>query len=175
MATSTISLDILKGRRQYFAHEVKQSLVNALISSTSRGKGILEKIHLLWDVWNIVKTVSKYPEPTRENTKKQITHVLLDLWDEFETYNVARKPLFKALRRLSVCEAEHDIDYSQRMTWFLMRLTAKYLSGEWIPLEPWAPKGYWSDPVVIEKWRKARQELTIYGTIGGRALSEIET
>lgn len=174
---SSLHFDMLWGRRQYFIKKVKSPLVKVLHRSLtiSKGNRLFANICLLRDVWLMVKFVNKYPEPTRENTKKRSTHVLLDVWDEFEKYNKARRELFKVVRRVSACECEHDIDYSQRITWLIKKLSEKYLSGEWPPLEPWAPKNFWKDPVVKEAWRKAFIEMTAFGTIGGRPVEEIET
>ena len=133
MATSIYS-EILGNKYQYFVDKVKKPLIKALV--------ILSK---------------RYPEPTEKNTTKHISHVLLDIWDEFFTWedNPGRNELFRAIKRITVCVVESDTYYSQRITWFLKRLTEKYISGEWTPLEPWAPMECWGDPNVKEKRKEA--------------------
>ena len=174
---SDITSDILRHRRRYFQKEVKRPLLDSLTRCAQEGNRLLEKIYLLWDVFMIVRSVYRYPEPTRANTKKRMTHVLLDIFDEFfeKDTNVYKTALFKAIRRISACEIEHDCHYSQRFTWFLKRLAEKYLSGEWPSLEPWCPVDYWNDPVKDEELLKATVEFRTKMTIGGRPFSEVET
>jgi len=154
MATneSLIYHDILRERRQYFIDKVKAPLMKAILIISNR-----------------------YPEPTRESTKKQMSHILLDIWDEFDKHNTARKPLFKAIRRILICEVEHDNFYSQRMTWFLGELLKRCQSGEWPKLQPWCPMDCWNDPIVIEERNRARAEFQATACVGGVPIGNIET
>lgn len=170
---------ILRARHHYFVGHVKAPLMNGLINIATLPLriGFVEKLVLLKEVWHIVRSVYRYPYPTKENTKKHDTHALIDLWDEFFNYdtNVTRRPLFLALRRISCCEVEHDNHYSQRITWFMKRAAEKYMLGEWNPLQEWCPMQEWNDPKVIEAVLKAREEFQKYLTVGGVPIGEIET
>ena len=130
--------DILQFRRHYFIDKVKKPLLKALI--------------LLAD---------RFLEPTRENTRKQNTHVLLGIWDEFFEYedNPGRDALFRTIKKLIVDVYEHDDYYSTRIDWFLGRLFKKYLSREWLPLKPWYPSRCWLEPTVLEEKKKVVREL----------------
>jgi len=129
LETDTLANDILRKRRHYFINKVKAPLMKVLVF-----------------------IANKYPEPTRENTRKKNTHVLLDVWDDFFKYerNKSKDSLFHAIRKVIVGEYEHDGYYAQRMDWFLEELVKKYNSGEWKPLEPWNPAGFWIEPSVVE-------------------------
>lgn len=111
---------------------------------------------LLYSVWGIVRSIRRYPEPTRKNVRKLNTFVLMDMWDEFFKYetNTRRLPLFRAIERLSIGEYEHDKYYSARMDWFLSKLVRKYISGEWRPCQPHHPADHWSEPCVVEAWAR---------------------
>jgi len=176
---SEITSDILRKRRQYFVKEVKAPLMESLvkIGHIEKVNGFLDKLRVLIYLWRMVGSICKYPAPTKDNTKKKITHVLLDIWDEFFTYetNDSRAPLFRAIRRISATECEHDNYYSQRMTWFLKKLTVKYLNGEWPALESWCPMDNWNDPAIQLEILKAAQEFRYNLTINGRPFSEVET
>ena len=174
---SSITSDILRDRRQYFIKDVKAPFLNSLVKCFQRGKNLLGKLCLLFDIWKMVLAIFKYPEPTKENTKKHISHILLDIWDEFFRLDTTenRTALFKAIKRISVTTVEHDIHYSQRITWFLMKLTAKYLNGEWPALEPWCPMDNWNDPIVQQELLKAAQEFRVNLTINGKPFNEVET
>lgn len=142
MATelSEMTRDILVTRRQYFIDKVKGPMIKALVLLANR-----------------------FQEPTRENTKKKISLALLDVWDEFFKFenNPGRDSLFRAIKRISVSICESDSYYSQRITWFLKKLTEKYASGEWPALESFCPSECWTDEttqeaVVEEKKRVMR-------------------
>lgn len=121
---SLLSIDILRTRRQYFVDKVKAPLMKALVILAGR-----------------------YPEPTKENTDKHNTHVLLDIWDEFFKHedNPGRDGLFKAIRKITIAEYEHDGYYSQRIDWFLKKLAQAYVDGEWEPPKSWNPSCWRSD------------------------------
>lgn len=170
---SPIFSDILRGRRQYFIDKVKAPLYEGLVGINR--SGFFSKLFLLWDIWNIVTGILRYPEPTMENTKKRMSHILLDIFDEFEKYNTIKPPMFRVLRRLIVCTVEHDKDYSQRLTWFLEKLAQSYLGKEWPQLEDWAPMSRWSDPTTQKAVKLAREEFRKGLTVGGRNIGDIET
>lgn len=166
---SSITYEILVTKRQYYIDRVKDPFRNALVNVTSRGR-LLGKILLFWDILVIVISVFRYPEPTRENAEKKITHVLFDIWDEFEKWNRARIPLYKAARKITLCVAESDTSYSQRMTWFLRELSKRHMKGEWPPLPPYCPSEAWADPVVkkaaVEERKRLKREMAL-GHISG--------
>jgi len=174
---SEITANILRNKRQYFVKKVKAPFLNSLVRCFQRGSSLLEKLRLLADIWHLVSSILKYPEPTKENTKKQISHVLLDIWDEFFSKDTSkcRTVFFRICRRISVITVEHDDDYSQRITWFLMKLATKYLTGDWPPLESWCPMNNWNDYDTLVALSKARFEFRSNLTIGGRPFNEVET
>ncbi|KKN75139.1 hypothetical protein LCGC14_0382980 [marine sediment metagenome] len=174
MTISKITLDMLIERKQYFIHKVKAPLVKGFVGCLGRGNGLLSRILLLWDVWCIVTSVLRYPEPTKDNVKKHMSHVLLDTFEEFEGYNTVKPHFFHAVRRFLVSTCEHDSDESQRVTWFLKKLSSKYVSGEWPPLEPYCPSLGWTEKSVQEAVAKERQELRKRMALGDIS-SETET
>ena len=133
---NTIRNDILQNRRGYFIDKVKAPLVKALIILANR-----------------------YPEPTKKNTQKHNTHVMLDIWDEFFKYNEVKNDMFHAIKKVVADEYEHDDVYETRMTWFLEKLVEKYLSGEWWPSKPFNPSHGWTEPAAIEAQKKVVREL----------------
>lgn len=160
---SGLASDILVERRNYFIDKVKEPFLKAMVECTrpSKYNKVKSYIYMLWSIWNIVRTIRKYPEPTKENCNNSSAHALMDIWDEFFELeeNQGRDALFRAIRRVSVSEVEHDNYYSQRITWFILRLVSKYMSGDWAPLEPWAPMVCWNDPKVINAMIQAREEF----------------
>ena len=140
MIESEITDDILTKRRGYFMEKVKAPLMKAIVLYGKR-----------------------YPEPTRGNTNNPYSHVLLDIWDEFFELedNPGRDALFKALRRISVGEIEANNYYSQRLTWFLMKLTQAYLDGKWKPNLPCCPYICWKDPATIAAKHQAIEDMVI--------------
>lgn len=138
LETNTISTDILKHRRHYFINMVKAPLIKVLVF-----------------------IANKYPEPTRDNTRKRNTHALLDIWDEFFEYehNGGRDSLFRAIRKVIVGEYEHDAYYSQRIDWFLKKLVEKYLNGKWNPPQPHHPASCWTEPSAVKALGEMKQEL----------------
>ena len=125
---SELKTDIVLNRRNYFAKEVNPILRMAV---NMYGK--------------------KYPEPTKENCANPDSWVLLDIWDEFFELedNLGRDSFFKALRKITVGVLEPMDYYSERMTWFLMKLMMAYLDGRWQPLLPCTPFAHWKDPATI--------------------------
>ena len=179
---SEITSEILRNRRQHFI-DIKNPLRNGIVRlATKRYKTthklwIVQKVSLLLDIIHIIQTVNKFPEPTKENTKKKMSHILLDIFDEFFKYDTCRSrlSLFRAIRRISICVIETDNHYSQRFTWFLKKLLEKYQNGEWPELEPWCPMDCWSEPTTQEALLRATQEFRLTMQVGGRNIDEIET
>ncbi|KKL20728.1 hypothetical protein LCGC14_2452550, partial [marine sediment metagenome] len=68
----------------------------------------------------IIVLANRYPEPTRENCINSNSHILLDIQDEFLTYedHKGRRDLFKAIFRILIGEYEHDPYYHYRFDWF---------------------------------------------------------
>lgn len=123
-----IKTDILVNRRKYFVDNVKAPLLMAVIIYGYR-----------------------YPEPKRENCKNPDSLVLLDIWDEFFKWedNPGRDRFFKAVRRITIGELEANDYYTQRFSWFLMKLVEAYMSGRWQPSLPCTPFYCWKDPDAI--------------------------
>lgn len=165
LKADNLAMDILRHRRGFFIREVKAPLMGALFNVTgiiprwTRRFKFVKYIYLLWDVWIMVRSIMRYPEPTKENTRKWNTHTLIDVVEEFTKYNRLRTSLFKAAFRLVVGEYEHDSDYAQRFDWFLGRLTQTYIDGRWKKLEPWNPSWWWEEPSVVEANDKLAREL----------------
>lgn len=161
--------DILGWRRVYFMDKVKNPLKKALDSLTNSDKGLLTRIIALIQV---VRMVRRYPEPTKENTVNPNSHVLIDIWDTFlknEKLGISRQ-IWGALKKITVCEYEHDPYYKERMDTFLMLLFGKYLSGEWEFPVLLGPTSQWLDPEVTKALAEARIEYALYGTVRGRPL-----
>ena len=140
--------DILKDRRQYFIDKVKAPLMSNLIKFVSKSSWIGTLIALI----SIIRLIRKYPEPTRENTRKPNTHAWIDIWDEFFKYedNPGRNLLFRAIRKIFICEYEHDSYYSSRIDRMLEWWLEKYQNGEYNKRMPWNPLACWNEPSVIK-------------------------
>ena len=113
--------------------------------------GFMGTIYLLWNVWVLVRSIHRYPKPTRDNLGRHNAVVLFDIWEEFFEYedNPGRDPLLRALRILIIVTYAHDGYYGTRGDWFLERLVKKYISGEWQPRRPWLPCSFWKEPVDL--------------------------
>jgi len=146
-----LSDDILRERRSYFMDKVKKPLMLSL-SKCANGldhSRFMARIYLLWNVWVLVRSIHRYPKPTRDNLGR---HNAVDIWEEFFEYedNPGRDALFRALRRLSLGTYAHDGYYGTRADWFLERLVKKYESGEYQPRKPWLPCSFWKEPIIQE-------------------------
>jgi len=148
--TDTIANDINRKRRKYFIHDVKDPLNKALLKI---GKSV-SKITLILALIEIIRMARKFPVPTKENTRKTNTHVLLGIWDEFFEYehNPGRKYLFEGLKRLSIGMFEHSSYYTQRGNWWVKKLAEKVQSKEWKPDAPWNPSGCWLEPNALKAY-----------------------
>ena len=123
---TTISQDILKDRRQFFVDKVKKPLMKALITLANR-----------------------YPEPTRENVKDPYALAWIDIWDKFFEMedNPGRLPLFKAIRKVMICEPGHDPYYRDRELVILELLFEAVLEGKVKPRSLDHPQDCWKvDP-----------------------------
>ncbi len=106
----------------------------------------------------IVKLATKYPEPTHDNVDKVNSHLLIDIWAEFESNNTVRVPLFKAVKRLVIGKYEADDFYSQRVDWFIHKLYIAIIRGVWEWPEVDSPTTYWKDPEAKKKLALLRME-----------------
>lgn len=113
---------ILRGStRQYVIDKIKKPMMKAIITLASR-----------------------YPEPIRENTRIQNTHILLEIKDKFFECedNPCRKALFEALWKILIIEYEHDIYYRQRIDWMLEQI----IESEWDFKKKNYPEKCWKEP-----------------------------
>lgn len=161
--------DILGWRRVYFMDKVKNPLKKALNSLTNKHSGLFARIIALIQ---IVRMIRRYPEPTKENTVNPNSHVFIDVWDELIEYDELEvsKQLWRAFKKITVCEYEHDPPYKERMDMFLMRLFKAYLDGKWeFPIMD-SPTNTWLNPESIKALAEARMEYAVSGTVRGRPL-----
>lgn len=81
----------------------------------------------------LVRISRRYPEPTLDNVLHPNTKVLIRVWDKFFMYedNSQRVDLFKAIRKVMLCEYEHDGYYRYRMDFFLEELIKAVNDGSW--------------------------------------------
>ena len=158
MIESELKLDILIHRRNYFIRKVKAPLMKS-INFISCGK--FGYVMAIWHAFQIIRLCMKYPEPTRDNCKTPDALVMLDIWDEFFKWedNPYRDPFFKLVRRISVGTLEHCDYDSQRISWWLMKLSLAYMDGKWQPHLPCTPFACWKDPTVLEAKDKAIEEM----------------
>ena len=162
---SALKQDILGTRRNYFIWDVKGPLLNSLVRSV-RGYGLFSYISMFIDVWKIVRSVNRYPEPTKENSDKPNVHWMIDFWDNFEKYNGARVPLFRALRRIKLCEYQHDDFYAERHDKYIREVMSAIENGSYILPSVSSPTSYWSDPKAIKELALARMGHATEGENG---------
>lgn len=98
------------GLRQYVIDKIKAPLLKAILTLAKR-----------------------YPEPTGKNCLDNNTLIWMDIWDEFEKRNLIRTNLFAAVRRIHLCELEHDGIYRERMNLLLELWLEKVLAGKYQP------------------------------------------
>uniref|UniRef100_A0A6M3LIU3 Uncharacterized protein n=1 Tax=viral metagenome TaxID=1070528 RepID=A0A6M3LIU3_9ZZZZ len=160
MVDSELKLDILVHRRGYFKDKVKAPLMKS-VDFISCGK--FGYCMAVWHAFQIVRLCMKYPEPTRENCKNPDSIVMLDTFEEFFKWerNEYRDPFFKLVRRIVVGTLEHCDYDSQRISWFLMKLTNAYMEGRWKPHLPCTPFICWNDPEVIKAKEEAIEETVM--------------
>jgi len=169
--TSELKDDILNKRRSYFEFKVKKPLMKSIVNLGKHGL-----LRNMWELFQLVKLCSKFPEPAKKKCKNPDSLVLLDIWDEFFKWedNAGRNPLFRAIRRVSVGVLESDNYYAQRGSWWLMKLTKAYMDGKWQPNPDWSPMMCWRDPATNEARVKEINELFIgIGLEKNNQLSEV--
>ena len=68
----------------------------------------------------IIAYAKTYEEPTKENTRKHNTHILIDIQDKYFKYenNQTKMPLLEAAWKIGIVEYESN-DYSSRADWLL--------------------------------------------------------
>ena len=97
----------------------------------------------------IIAFADTLPEPTKENTIIPNTYPMIRIWDkllEMED-NPGREPLFKALKKITVSEHEHDYYYKDRMQVWLELWMEEVLMGNWKPRSLGHPDSCWKvDP-----------------------------
>ena len=144
--------------RAYIIDKVKKPLQMGLVGCIPRGNRFLARVYLLWNVWLIVRGISRYPEPTRENTLHPNSHRLLDVEDKFFQYfkNNGKKELWKAVWRLVICEYEHDPHY---------RYLGDFILDE-INKSGWLPRSN----MVLPYWEEPKRGDVVFPA---KALSEI--
>lgn len=117
---------MLKEQRQYVIDKIKKPIMKALVILANR-----------------------LPEPTNENTILPNTQTMIRIWDKFLSMedNAGREPLFKALKKVTVSEHEHDRYYKDRMqVWFELWME-EVLMGNWKPRSLGHPDSCWkADP-----------------------------
>ncbi len=98
----------------------------------------------------LIQLAMRYPEPTLENCLHPNTKLMITMWDKFFEYedNLSRIPLFKAMRRITLCEYEHDPYYRYRMDWFIEQIIEDVKSGKWV-LRPRYGREimFWKEPI----------------------------
>lgn len=168
---SPLRRDIILDRRRFF-QKVKADAMKALVwaaqkrTKSGRVNAILDKVRLFGAVWGILQMVNRYPEPTRQNCYEPLTFCLFDFWDEFlkwennpehpekERYPLfGREQLWKAVRKIELCQAEHDWYYRQRDHWRIMWFIKAYLEGKVPELLPTMPdrRICWDEPLPKER------------------------
>jgi len=133
---SELKQDILIRRRSFFIDVVQAPLL-----------------------WKITKLGAKYPIPTHEKVEKVNSHIYIDLFEEFEKWNIGRAKLIAAFKRVFIGKYEADDWYAERIDWFLFKLFDLIQAGKYI--KPWVdcPTTHWSKSEDIEKVALARIDL----------------
>ena len=170
---SEMQEDILKKRRGFFQHKVKEPLMLGIVRCSRRYSWV-GRLALLWEVWRIVRAIQRYPKPTRKNCKNPNTLVLLDLVEWFLSNEdnpphpdpeacpyFGRYQLFEAFFTGLLAEHEHDNYYTQRADKFLEKWYEYRISGKWIPAPAWSPMECWKDPETNEARVEAINQIFI--------------
>lgn len=180
---SALTKEILFYRRNYFKNKVKEPLMKALVwafDKRARTNPILDRIKLFMAVWNVMQTVNRYPEPTRDNCHYPLVLGLMDIWDEFFKWEdnpehpdssehpfFGRVQLYRAFRRAMLATLEHDHYYRQRGHWWTKKIYEAYRDGKIPELPLLVPdrRVCWKEPVdkkELEDWIQ-RQFITTSG------------
>jgi len=110
----------------------------------------------------LIRLSRRYPEPTMDNLLHPNSKILWRIWDRFFTYeeNPGRVELFKAIRKIWICEYEHDAYYRYRMDWFLEQIVEAISRGEWQPRPLVRPRGWWTEAKRDEDfWEQLTRRL----------------
>ena len=121
----------------------------ALVRLFDSPNPLLSRVSIFLALWDVVQTIHRYPAPNHNNVVCPGSHALLDIWALFFKWenNPGREALFRAMRRVTVCEYEHDWYYRERMNWFCEQLFEAYLKGKW-------PKRNRAQPARTGLWRE---------------------
>ena len=152
----SVSLTILaQPFREYFIRKVKAPFEKAII--------IFSK---------------KFPDPTERNTSGTWTAPFMDAFDKLVDYVNFKKGLFIAIRRIVICEMEHDGLYRDPIIAMLEWLIESILDGKLEgrgEMKP--PRQYWSEPPpyggkysIINNIRANRREIN--DLLGRRTINE---
>lgn len=92
----------------------------------------------------IVAFADILPEPTKENTVRHNTHVLIDLRDKFLRYDTIanRTKLYEAAWKIFIAEYEHDADETYRFDWLVEELA----NSDWETRPIGHPATNWQEP-----------------------------
>uniref|UniRef100_A0A6M3KHV3 Uncharacterized protein n=1 Tax=viral metagenome TaxID=1070528 RepID=A0A6M3KHV3_9ZZZZ len=96
-----------------------------------------------WPLYKFITAIAnRYPEPTKINTIKLGTHILLDIRDRFFELDdcYTRHVLFRAIFKIFICEYEHDSHYGDRFDWF----QEETVTRGW-PQRDKRPRAYWKE------------------------------
>lgn len=112
----------LKHRRQFVIDVVKAPLMKAIILAASL-----------------------IPEPTKENTRFHNSHVLIDAFDKLLEYedNDSRIDFWRAIKKLSVFENDHDHSYYGNRAEFLVEYLVNH---DYKPRSVGNPEQFWKEP-----------------------------
>lgn len=162
MAEKFYRQQMLAGKaRQYIIKKVKKPLMGAIIGLGKRGSWLSMLIALI----QIVRTIKRYPDPTRENCIQPNSHKLFDIEDKFFGYednpphprhpkkypNHGREQLFRALFKLFIAEYEHDPYYRFRIDWMLEEIEkSNWRPRARIPMDCW--KEFGPLPKLPKEW-----------------------
>lgn len=164
--TTTLIKWMLFYNRRYVVEKIKKPLMEAVIKFAECGSWLSMLIALI----QIIRTVKKYPEPTRQNTVFRNTRIRLDVQDKILGNLRARRPLIKAGFRVLNAECEHDGFYEFIHDIYIVEL----LIRGWEPdkqhgFPMWRYwKGQLPEEYCIEtnpKWLDKRRERFMYADI----------
>lgn len=140
--------DILFHRRQYFIEKVKAPLQKAIEKLGSRANSYWVRLLV---VFEILRLIRKYPEPTRENTVFNNSHIYIDIANDFKKWhrNPGRQALIDAGLRLLIDTVEHDGYYDFLFSVFI----SECLRRGWKPEERGFPMWrYWNGPLMDDNF-----------------------
>ncbi len=105
----------------------------------------------------LIVLANRYPEPTRDNTLNQNSHLLFDIRDKFLEYeDGGRRELFNAIFKLLIVEYEHDPYYRSRINWVIEELVEATMDGKWLPRGENRPISCWREPKPFGMYKGRR-------------------